>query len=636
MSMGDRNCHDMTSIFQDRLAIALIMGGLAVRVVCSIFLPLAFDEAYYGVFSRNLAWGYFDHPPIVAVTAGLGPWLTGSHSPLSLRAGALVAFLFSSILIYRLTSLLADRRAARIALFMLHATPFFFIGMGAIVLPDNALGLFWLLFLFCLAKIQETGRDKWLLPAGVSLGLALMSKYHAVLLSLGFLYCLVRYREWRGLLRSPYLYGGLGIAVICFLPNVYWNSQHDWVSYLYQLGRNASRLELSCRMFLRGILIQAAYLLPWNLCLFVCAMFLTFRKKFDRARWLLPFAVLPVGVFTLIGATIPIMPHWPMPGYLAAIILAAIWMAGWQRLRLNRFLKTSGITTLVIALVIPLQAATGVLPINKKVDMTLDGQGWQEVVGHLEAQGLLKGGNSFLFTHRWFTGGELAYAAGSRFTTTVLNSSDSHCFALWTDMNEIEGKDGIFVTTERFPADPEELYEDCFGEYIRLQDITTSRYGRPAQVFHLWLCRTLMKAHPCTLACPTCTTTVDFKKSSWPGVISSARGLSGAEPWGTWSSSDAVTLEFSEPLPEKLAVHLVARAFGPNVGKEFVAHVGDSAFRFTLAASRRRRVLEFSNPKGSKILKIDVPSPCSPKELGLSDDDRRLGIAFTELRIEPL
>ena len=139
-----------------------------------------------------------------------------------------------------------------------------------------------------------------------------------------------------------------------------------------------------------------------------------------------------------------------------------------------------------------------------------------------------------------------------------------------------------------------------------------------------------------TLARATCTSAVDFKKSAWPGVISSARGLSKAEPWGTWSSGDVVTLEFSKPLAEKFTVHLVAHAFGPNVEKEFVAHVGDSAIRFTLAGSPEEKVLEFRNPKRSKIIKIDVPSPCSPKELGLSGDDRRLGIGFTELRIEPL
>jgi hypothetical protein len=133
--------------------------------------------------------------------------------------------------------------------------------------------------------------------------------------------------------------------------------------------------------------------------------------------------------------------------------------------------------------------------------------------------------------------------------------------------------------------------------------------------------------------------TLHPEKSAWPGVISSVGGLSFAEPGWTWSSSDVVTLEFSEPLPEKFAVHLVAGAFGPNVGKEFVARVGDSAVKFTLAGSvgsPEERVLEFSNPKRSNAIEIDVPSPCSPKRLGWSDDKRTLGIALTELRIEPM
>jgi hypothetical protein len=47
------------------------------------------------------------------------------------------------------------------------------------------------------------------------------------------------------------------------------------------------------------------------------------------------------------------------------------------------------------------------------------------------------------------------------------------------------------------------------------------------------------------------------------------------------------------------------------------------------------RVLEFTNHEGSKTLKIDVPSPCSPKQWGMNADERSLGIGFAELRIEP-
>jgi phosphoglycerol transferase len=130
--------------------------------------------------------------------------------------------------------------------------------------------------------------------------------------------------------------------------------------------------------------------------------------------------------------------------------------------------------------------------------------------------------------------------------------------------------------------------------------------------------------------------TVRFKKSAWPGILSRTSGLFPAEAWGTWSSSKFVTLEFSMPLPEKFTVHLVAHAYGPNVGKEFLAHVGDNSIGFKLSASPEERKLKFSNPKRLRTIIIDIPLAVSPKELGLGDDDRSLGIALTELRIVPL
>jgi phosphoglycerol transferase len=138
-----------------------------------------------------------------------------------------------------------------------------------------------------------------------------------------------------------------------------------------------------------------------------------------------------------------------------------------------------------------------------------------------------------------------------------------------------------------------------------------------------------------TLARAGGTDTIDFRRASWLGIISKTRGLSGAEPWGTWSTGAVVTLEFSAPLPEKFTVHLVANAFGPNIGKEFVAHAGDQAVKFKLAGSPEERVLEFNNPEKSRTIKIDIPGPASPKELGLSADPRSLGIGLVELRIVP-
>jgi hypothetical protein len=128
---------------------------------------------------------------------------------------------------------------------------------------------------------------------------------------------------------------------------------------------------------------------------------------------------------------------------------------------------------------------------------------------------------------------------------------------------------------------------------------------------------------------------IDFKKSDWPGIISKTSGLFGAEPSGTWSESDTVTLEFSAPLPKKFTIYLIAGTLGPNVNKEFSAHIGGSTVKFNLEELRKERMLEFDNPNKATTIKIDIPSPISPKELGISDDPRKLGIIFTELRIVP-
>jgi phosphoglycerol transferase len=136
-----------------------------------------------------------------------------------------------------------------------------------------------------------------------------------------------------------------------------------------------------------------------------------------------------------------------------------------------------------------------------------------------------------------------------------------------------------------------------------------------------------------TLARANGTNTIDFKAFSWPGIIAKADGLANPEGFGRWSDGDAVTLEWCRPLPERFTVHLVAHAFGPNVGREFVARVGDDARRFTVGPADEEKVLEFQNPKGLRTMRIDVPSAVSPQALGMSDDPRRLGIGLAELRV---
>ena len=64
----------------------LIFLGLLIlpNVILSSRLELSFDEAYYWIYSQYLSWGYFDHPPMVALSIWLGGFLWG-HNEFAVR-----------------------------------------------------------------------------------------------------------------------------------------------------------------------------------------------------------------------------------------------------------------------------------------------------------------------------------------------------------------------------------------------------------------------------------------------------------------------------------------------------------------------------------------------------------------------
>ena len=48
-----------------------ILALVVLRLVAAAFTPLTFDEAYYWMWSKHLAGGYYDHPPMVAIVIRL-------------------------------------------------------------------------------------------------------------------------------------------------------------------------------------------------------------------------------------------------------------------------------------------------------------------------------------------------------------------------------------------------------------------------------------------------------------------------------------------------------------------------------------------------------------------------------------
>ena len=45
----------------------LLTGWMCLNFIQAIFTEVISDESYYYLYGENLAWGYFDHPPLVGL-----------------------------------------------------------------------------------------------------------------------------------------------------------------------------------------------------------------------------------------------------------------------------------------------------------------------------------------------------------------------------------------------------------------------------------------------------------------------------------------------------------------------------------------------------------------------------------------
>ena len=129
--------------------------------------------------------------------------------------------------------------------------------------------------------------------------------------------------------------------------------------------------------------------------------------------------------------------------------------------------------------------------------------------------------------------------------------------------------------------------------------------------------------------------TIDFTHPFRFGLVKQISGLSVAQPFGRWSDSRAVQIELFEPLPRWFDLCLTAYAFGPNVQLPFEIGIGDEGKAFRLSSTPSEVCISFNTSGGERVITISVPQPTSPKQLGMDNDDRMLGIALTKIKIIP-
>jgi hypothetical protein len=219
-----------------RWPLVLILVVTAWRLLIAGAVPVTQDEAYYFNWAQSLAWGYFDHPPGVALL-GIGSWIAPG-SAFAPRLGAIIAGTLTLLILwhfYRACGLTRGRDLLLAMVLAAGTVP----GMisGVITTPDTVLALCWALALHEALAALKGSRRRWL-TAGLATGLGLLGKYTMVVIGPVFLWAILR-NDPRAL-RTPWPYLGGLLALLLFLPNIAWNADNDWLTMRFQFGHGFS------------------------------------------------------------------------------------------------------------------------------------------------------------------------------------------------------------------------------------------------------------------------------------------------------------------------------------------------------------------------------------------------------------
>ncbi len=431
--------------------LGLLAGITALRLVVAAIVPLAPDEAYYWVWSRSLQGGYLDHPPMIALFIRAGTLLAGEGA-FGIRLAGPLGIAAASILLARAAGdLFPDRRPGAWAAALFNATLLAGIG-GLLATPDLPLLVFWIAALWALARLQATQDGRWWLAFGVLAGLALLSKYTAVLLGAGVVVWLVLCRDaWRWW-RDWRLYAGGVLALLVFSPVLLWNAAHGWASFAKQGGR-AGVDEAGFTLRFLGELLGGQFGLatPIVFVLSVAGVgvaVLAAARRGDAAAALLAALVVPGAALFLWQATgSRVQANWPAPLWPAACIAAAALAPA----RLLRWQRPGVVLGLAMALLVYVQAAFAPLPLPRRQDPTLARLGgWEGFAAAVEAE-RQRSGASFVAAEEYGLAAQLALRLPTGVPVVALNDR----WALFALPAPAPGATGLLLQTERRAYAPE-------------------------------------------------------------------------------------------------------------------------------------------------------------------------------------
>jgi hypothetical protein len=250
----------------------LIGAWFLINLLQAVFTGLHSDESYYWMYSENLDWGFFDHPPMAALFIHLGHLLLPGEQGVRLFIILLSTATFALIL----NELNEKEDLFFLGVFVLSFPLIHTHVAGFLAIPDVPLLFFTLWFLILYRKFLN--KPSWLLSVLLAFIIAAMiySKYHAFLV-IGFTVL-----SNLKLLRNKYFWLTVVVSVLLLIPHVWWQIENEFPTFKYHLVERAKPFRL--KHITDNLLNQLVMAGPLTGVLVFWKLFkFKIRNDFDRA-----------------------------------------------------------------------------------------------------------------------------------------------------------------------------------------------------------------------------------------------------------------------------------------------------------------------------------------------------------------
>jgi hypothetical protein len=447
-----------SSALRQLLAVAALIAALtALRLTYASLLDLRTDEAYYWTWSKENVLSFLDHPPMIAWFIRFGTAIFGDTN-LGVRFAGILAMLVTQLLLADIVRRVTHDLRAVVVVVLLPEAALYYGLLMAKVSPDVAMIPFATAMVWALIRLWESGDARWWLGAGVFGGLALLSKFTAVMLIPAVL-AFMLLPDWRGRwLRSPYPWLAALIAVVLFLPVLIWNAGHDWASFRFQFVRATATHGWSLRTVGDFIGLQFGLVGFISFPVVLSALALTAwrgYRRFDAVAILLSTCVIiPFGYFFWRSLTLRVGDTWPMFMWPIGFAAAAINITMLQRegraaaMRSAVSWSTAAIASGIIFVVVVFFYYI-VTPWNfiGRADPIGGEAGYEQIVDRANAE-LQKTGATWIATSDYRTYAMLRWFFGDRVPVIQINERGRYLGFRDPGMNLIRGHTGLYVGRE--------------------------------------------------------------------------------------------------------------------------------------------------------------------------------------------